>query len=196
MDSITLITFSIACWLALYLIARNNHPRTRLTGAGLLAYALVLGLQFTLSGEIWERVNWALLGNSIFSFLSGLDFALFSRPLADFLGLSSPTIILVLGLGLIAYASSPLHAIARAAPEPAFCAFCYRCRPALGTWQRGPDLHQHGRFHHAWQVGHRHHRRYCAGFRHRPIYWPASHHQFLALTKSAIKLAWRCPWCR
>ena len=60
MDSITLITFSIACWLALYLIARNNHPRTRLTGAGLLAYALVLGLQFTLSGEIWERVNWAL----------------------------------------------------------------------------------------------------------------------------------------
>ena len=57
MDSITLITFSIACWLALYLIARNNHPRTRLTGAGLLAYALVLGLQFTLSGEIWERVT-------------------------------------------------------------------------------------------------------------------------------------------
>ena len=60
MDSITLITFSFACWLAFYLIARNNHPRTRLTGAGLLVYALVLGLQFTTSGEIWERVNWAL----------------------------------------------------------------------------------------------------------------------------------------
>jgi len=46
----------------------------------------------------------ALLGNSIFSFLSGLDFALFSRTVAEFLGLSSPTVILVLGLGLIAFA--------------------------------------------------------------------------------------------
>ena len=46
----------------------------------------------------------ALLGNSIFCFLSGLDFALFSRPVAEFLGLSSPTVVLVLGLGLIAYA--------------------------------------------------------------------------------------------
>lgn len=46
----------------------------------------------------------ALLGNSIFCVLSGLDFALFSRPVADFLGLSSPTVILVLGVGLIAYA--------------------------------------------------------------------------------------------
>ena len=46
----------------------------------------------------------ALLGNSIFSFLSGLDFVLFSGPVASFLGLSSPTVILVLGLGLIAYA--------------------------------------------------------------------------------------------
>ena len=60
MDSITLITFSISCWLGLYLIARNNHPRLRLTGTGLLAYALVLGLGFTDTGEIWERINWAL----------------------------------------------------------------------------------------------------------------------------------------
>lgn len=60
MDSITLVMFAFACWLGFYLIARDNHPRLRLTGAGLLAYALVLGLQFTTSGEIWGRVNWAL----------------------------------------------------------------------------------------------------------------------------------------
>lgn len=46
----------------------------------------------------------ALLGNSIFCFLSGLDFVLFSRPVAEFLGLSSPLIILELGVALIAYA--------------------------------------------------------------------------------------------
>jgi len=60
MDSITLITFAFACWLAFYLIARNNHPRVRLTGAGLLAYALVLGLGFMSTGEIWERIGWTL----------------------------------------------------------------------------------------------------------------------------------------
>jgi hypothetical protein len=46
----------------------------------------------------------ALLGNSIFCFLSGLDFALFSRPVAKFLGVSSPTIVFALGFGLIVYA--------------------------------------------------------------------------------------------
>jgi hypothetical protein len=46
----------------------------------------------------------ALLGNSIFSFLSGLDFVLFSRPVATFLGVSSPTAILILGILLIAFA--------------------------------------------------------------------------------------------
>jgi hypothetical protein len=46
----------------------------------------------------------ALLGNSIFSLLSGLDFVLFSRPVAAFLGLSSPIVILVLGVILIVYA--------------------------------------------------------------------------------------------
>lgn len=60
MDSITLITFSFACWLGLYLIARNSHPRLHLTGAGLIAYSLVLGLDFTTSGELWERINWSL----------------------------------------------------------------------------------------------------------------------------------------
>ena len=60
MDSITLVMFAFACWLAFYLIARNNHPRVRLTGAGLLAYALVLGLGFMSTGEIWERIGWML----------------------------------------------------------------------------------------------------------------------------------------
>lgn len=46
----------------------------------------------------------ALLGNSIFCFLSGLDFALFSGPVAKFLGLSSPTVIFVLGIILAGYA--------------------------------------------------------------------------------------------
>jgi len=46
----------------------------------------------------------ALLGNSIFCFLSGLDFVLFSGPVAGFLGLSSPSVIFVLGVILIAYA--------------------------------------------------------------------------------------------
>ena len=60
MDSVTLTMFAFASWLAFYLIARNNHPRLRLTGAGLLAYALVLGLGFASTGEIWERINWSL----------------------------------------------------------------------------------------------------------------------------------------
>jgi hypothetical protein len=60
MDGVTLVIFFLAGWLGLYLIARNNHPRLRLTGAGLLAYALVLGLQYTTGGALWGRINWAL----------------------------------------------------------------------------------------------------------------------------------------
>lgn len=45
-----------------------------------------------------------LLGNSIFCFLSGLDFVLFSGPATGFLGLSSPSAILVLGVILVIYA--------------------------------------------------------------------------------------------
>ena len=60
MGSVTLIMFAFAYWLAFYLISRNSHPRLRLTGAGLLAYAIVLGLGFTSTGEVWERINWAL----------------------------------------------------------------------------------------------------------------------------------------
>jgi hypothetical protein len=45
----------------------------------------------------------ALYGNSIFSFVSGVIFLLFSKAMAGFLGLSASWIILVLGLGLIAY---------------------------------------------------------------------------------------------
>lgn len=62
----------------------------------------------------------ALLGNSVFSFLSGLDFVLFSRPVATFLGLSSPVLIFVLGLILIGYAYI-VFTQARAEPlDPSF----------------------------------------------------------------------------
>lgn len=46
----------------------------------------------------------ALLGNSIICFLSGLDFVLFSAMVARFLGLTSPGVILVLGIILVVYA--------------------------------------------------------------------------------------------
>jgi len=60
MQSMALITFALACWLGFYLIARNNHPRQRITGVGLIAYAPILGLGFTTNGEIWLRINWSL----------------------------------------------------------------------------------------------------------------------------------------
>ena len=44
-----------------------------------------------------------LLGNSAFSFTSGLAAALFSKAIANFLGLSAAGIILALGIGLILY---------------------------------------------------------------------------------------------
>ena len=46
----------------------------------------------------------ALIGNSVFSFLSGLACLLFSAAIANFLGISASSIILVLGIGLILYA--------------------------------------------------------------------------------------------
>jgi hypothetical protein len=45
----------------------------------------------------------ALYGNSIFCSTSGLAFALFSKPISAFLGLSASWIILVLGVGLLLY---------------------------------------------------------------------------------------------
>lgn len=48
-------------------------------------------------------LRFALLGNSLFCFLSGLDFVLFPGPVASFLGLASPTVIFVLGVILVAY---------------------------------------------------------------------------------------------
>lgn len=45
----------------------------------------------------------ALYGNSIFCTTSGLAFALFSDPIAAFLGLSASWVILVLGIGLMLY---------------------------------------------------------------------------------------------
>jgi hypothetical protein len=44
-----------------------------------------------------------LYGNSAFSFTSGLVSVLFSKSIADFLGLSASWIILALGVGLILY---------------------------------------------------------------------------------------------
>ena len=44
-----------------------------------------------------------LLGNSACSFFSGLSAVLFSRTIANFLGLSASWIILALGIGLILY---------------------------------------------------------------------------------------------
>lgn len=46
----------------------------------------------------------ALLGNSIFCFISGLAFSLFSHQVNAFLGLQSPIVVFALGVGLIAYA--------------------------------------------------------------------------------------------
>jgi len=46
----------------------------------------------------------ALLGNTLFSGLSGVIAAVAAGPLAAFLGLSSPIILIILGLGLIGYA--------------------------------------------------------------------------------------------
>jgi hypothetical protein len=45
----------------------------------------------------------ALVGNSVFSFTSGLAFVIFSRAIANFLGVSASWIILVLGAGLLLY---------------------------------------------------------------------------------------------
>ena len=45
----------------------------------------------------------ALFGNSAFSFISGLAAVLFSKAIANFLGLSVSWIILALGIGLILY---------------------------------------------------------------------------------------------
>ena len=45
-----------------------------------------------------------LFGNAIFSILSGLLFTVFSTLIANFLGVGTPTIILLIGIGLIGYA--------------------------------------------------------------------------------------------
>jgi len=57
----------------------------------------------------------ALLGNSAFSLISGLAFALFSKAIANFLGLSASWIILALGVGLILYGFQ-IYSAARANP--------------------------------------------------------------------------------
>lgn len=56
-----------------------------------------------------------MLGNSAFSFLSGLASVLFSRTIANFLGLSASWIIFALGIGLILYGIE-IYVAARANP--------------------------------------------------------------------------------
>jgi hypothetical protein len=56
-----------------------------------------------------------LLGNSVFSFLSGAAALLFSKAIASFLGLAASWIILALGVGLIIYGAE-LYLAARAEP--------------------------------------------------------------------------------
>ena len=56
-----------------------------------------------------------LLGNSVFSFLSGAAALLFSKAIASFLGLAASWIILALGVGLIVYGAE-LYLAARAEP--------------------------------------------------------------------------------
>jgi len=46
----------------------------------------------------------ALLGNSIFSTISGLLFVFDAAPIAAFLGLSSALVLRILGVGLLAFA--------------------------------------------------------------------------------------------
>lgn len=56
-----------------------------------------------------------LFGNSVFSFISGLAFAFFSKTIANFLGLSTSWVILALGVGLILYGLQ-IYSAARANP--------------------------------------------------------------------------------
>lgn len=56
-----------------------------------------------------------LVGNSVFSFLSGVASLLFSKAIANFLGLSASWIILVLGVGLILYGTE-IYLAARREP--------------------------------------------------------------------------------
>lgn len=47
----------------------------------------------------------ALLGNAVFSGVSGLALALAAGPLASLMGLPSPLILIVVGLGVLGYAA-------------------------------------------------------------------------------------------
>ena len=46
----------------------------------------------------------AIRSNALFCDLSGLVLIIFARPLADFLGLNDPGILIILGIGLFAWA--------------------------------------------------------------------------------------------
>ena len=60
-------------------------------------------------------LNKALLGNTIFSTISGLLFVFDAVPIAKFLGLPSPIILRILGVGLLLFA---FHVYKTAAAKP------------------------------------------------------------------------------
>jgi len=47
----------------------------------------------------------ALLGNACFSTLSGITFLVASKPLAEFIGLAQPAILMAVGLSLLVFAA-------------------------------------------------------------------------------------------
>ena len=65
----------------------------------------------------------ALLGNSIFSFISGLGFVLFSNFITSFLGLSASWVILALGVGLIFYGWQIYSAVRKESINTEFAKF-------------------------------------------------------------------------
>lgn len=65
----------------------------------------------------------ALLGNAVFSSLSGLGFVFFSKAIAAFLGISAAWVIIVIGVGLLGYGWQ-LYRAATASPlDSAFARF-------------------------------------------------------------------------
>ncbi len=67
-------------------------------------------VQSTTQGNFLRRV---LQANGIFSGLSGVAFILGARPLAAFLGLTAPLILMGIGLGLLLYAAALFREAAR-----------------------------------------------------------------------------------
>ena len=59
-------------------------------------------------------VRRVLSGNAIFSGMSGLLLAFASNPIASFLGIDTPLVVLILGIGLVGYAALIYTNVSRA----------------------------------------------------------------------------------